>query len=171
MAQGRLMPNEQKRLLGNPGRRPIPDPVVLLDAARAVPDPSVELASEGAAVWQRLWTYAGAWLSPTTDLGLVERYCLAHDDVASLRAQVASEGYLTKSTKGTYIKHPAYALQLERERDLLAMERLLGLNPLDRTRLGLAEVRKQTGMEALKEVRGMDATIIDTTEVCESLTG
>ena len=169
MAQGKLMPNEQKRLLGNPGRRPIPEPVAWLEPAQGIPAPPDHLELEGQQVWLRLWSHAHAWLSPSTDLALLERYCTATDDRQRLRAVIETEGLMTTTGKGTPAVHPAWRSLRELERDLLAMEAKLGLTPQDRTKLGLAEVRKQSGMEALRN-RGMDAVIIDTTEVSDTTT-
>src|SRR5690242_19646721 len=63
-------PTERKRRTGNPGHRPLPEPVVELAAVAAIPAPPATLGDVGAAVWDRLWTAGQAWLSPTTDLDI-----------------------------------------------------------------------------------------------------
>ena len=70
-------PIEQKRLLGNPGKRAMPDEnsVVLLQQVEETPEPPRPLLKYGQDLWDRIWGMAATWVSDTSDLGT------AHYDV------------------------------------------------------------------------------------------
>lgn len=78
-------PIEQKRLLGNPGKRKLVEPAITLPAVPvATPDPPRGLRRHGKEVWIRLWSAGAAWLSPDTDRDILIRLCQLHDERAQL---------------------------------------------------------------------------------------
>ena len=121
-------PNERKRLLGNPGKRALPKPVLELRAVseadlEAVPE---HLGPEGKALWHSAWGNAATWLSPDSDLPLVIATCEHADLVERARLRVEVTG--TPADTRAYTNLSA---------QLVAMLSLLGFTPADRSRLGL----------------------------------
>ena len=57
-------PIEQKRMLGNPGKRALPDEdsVILLERAEERPEPTRPLLKYGQELWDRLWVMGATWV-------------------------------------------------------------------------------------------------------------
>lgn len=135
-------PIEEKRRLGNPGKRPLPaaSEVVALRPAVGVPDPPAELLTDGAALWARIWTAGAIWIAPATDTEAVAEVCRLTDDVAVARARYRATrdpGDLRALTSISKLLQEALAA--------------LGFNPTARSRLGVAEVKAQSKLEELRE--------------------
>jgi hypothetical protein len=136
-------PIEQKRALGNPGRRPLPTEgsLVLLPSMYEVPEPPRPIVTEAAkALWNRTWTMGQTWLSPQTDNELLLMTCEMVDERWNLRIKVLQDNR-PEERKGLR----------DLERQLIANLSLLGFTPTDRSRLGVAEVKKISKLEALRE--------------------
>lgn len=136
-------PIEQKRALGNPGKRPLPTEgsLVLLPSMYEVPEPPRPLVTEAAkALWNRTWTMGQTWLSPQTDIELLLMTCEMVDERWNLRIKVLQDNR-PEERKGLR----------DLERQLVANLSLLGFTPTDRSRLGVAEVKKISKLEALRE--------------------
>lgn len=135
-------PVEQKRLLGNPGKRALPGPgdVILLPMASARPEPLRGLGSAGLSMWDRVWDSGIAWISPGSDIELLQMTCEMLDERESLRDAVASLGE----------REDRRSLR-ELEKQIVSNLSLLGFSPSDRTRLGVAEVRATRS--ALEDLR------------------
>lgn len=153
-------PTEQKRLLGNPGHRPLP-PVaaVTLTPANGCPDTPDTLGEVGSDMWARVWNSpAKNWLSPEVDHMRVRGTCELADEVRALRLRIETDGlvYLLpvfdptgKVAGARKTIHPAVAALRMAERELHAGLSALGLDPVARARLGVAEVRRQNVLEEL----------------------
>ena len=136
-------PIEQKRALGNPGRRPLPTEgsLVLLPSMYEIPEPPRPIVTEAAkALWNRTWTMGQTWLSPQTDIELLLMTCEMVDERWNLRIKVLQDNR-PEDRKGLR----------DLERQLVANLSLLGFTPTDRSRLGVAEVKKISKLEALRE--------------------
>jgi hypothetical protein len=133
-------PIELKRATGNPGKRALPDKnsVILLPAVSAIPEPSRELLGAGLELWGRVWSMAHSWISPSTDVDLLLIVCEQMDERVWLREKVLAEGE----------NEDRKALRML-ERAIVDNLSLLGFSPTDRSRLGVAEVKKQTKLEEL----------------------
>jgi hypothetical protein len=134
-------PIEQKRKIGNPGKRALPSlaSVSTLPAAVGIPDPLRPLGQEGKRMWDRIWSGAAAWVAPTTDIELVQLTCEAMDERIALRVAVL---------RGADWRDRVALRALEH--DLRSMLSALGMTPVDRTRMGVAEVRGLSKLEALQ---------------------
>jgi hypothetical protein len=135
-------PAERHRRNGNPGRVKLPDPakVIALPAADGIPDPLRPLGIEGRRSWDRIWSGGAAWLSPGSDIELAQALCETIDERESLRSVVMSgEGdwrdRVALRNLDTQIKNHLSAL---------------GFTPIDRTRMGVAEVRQVSKLDALR---------------------
>lgn len=134
-------PVEQKRLLGNPGKRALPNEstVVALPSAYGIPEPHRPLGPSGTELWDRIWGLANTWLSPNTDGELLLMTCELLDERWNLRVRVMRDARPEERK----------ALR-DLDRQLVANLSLLGFSPTDRSRLGVAEVKRQSKLEELR---------------------
>lgn len=133
-------PVEQKRMLGNPGKRPLPEGegVVVLPRADGVPEPSRELGDAGLELWNRVWQRGIAWISPDVDIELLMMTCESMDERSHLMRLVMLEGESRD-------RRALRALNSE----IVSNLSLLGFTPADRSRLGVAEVKARSKLEEL----------------------
>lgn len=138
-------PNEVKRRIGNPGRRPLPDQgkVTALSMASSEPTPLRPLGPEGQALWSRVWSSGAMWIAPSTDIELVQLLCEAMDERQMLREVVMAGGADWRDR---------VALR-NLEGEIKSMLSILAFTPTDRTRLGVGEVRQESKLEALRARR------------------
>jgi hypothetical protein len=127
-------PVEQKKRLGNPGHQALPKQMadVVALPVQNVPEPHRPLGRVGRDLWDRLWLAGAAWLRPTSDIEAVLLVCEASDERAALRVRVLSDPDAWRDRK---------ALR-ELEKQIQSGLGELGMNPVDRGRLGVGEVRE-----------------------------
>lgn len=137
-------PIEQKRLLGNPGKRAMPDEnsVVLLQQVEETPEPPRPLLKYGHDLWDRVWGMGATWVSDRTDLELLTMTCEMVDERWNLRVKVMQTDDATMR-RGLR----------ELDRQIVSNLSLLGFTPSDRSRLGVAEVKAKSKLEELMERR------------------
>ena len=133
-------PVEQKRMLGNPGKRPLPsgEGVVILPRADGTPEPPRPLGDAGSALWNRVWERGISWISADVDIELLVMTCESMDERSDLMQVVRSEG------EGRD-RRALRALNSE----IVSNLSLLGFTPADRSRLGVAEVKARSKLEEL----------------------
>jgi hypothetical protein len=133
-------PVEVKRRIGNPGKRPLPEPsnVVALPPAAGPPPYPADLGDEGRDLWDRAWSAAITWLSPDSDGKQVEEAARTADNLA-----VARKRYM--ATTDPSDARALVALSKQFTEALSA----LGFNPVARARLGVAEVKRVSALEEL----------------------
>jgi P27 family predicted phage terminase small subunit len=112
------------------------------------PPPPKGLKKPGRTMWERVWNAGKTWLSPQTDYDILERLARAHDEEEMLRARLRKDGHFTVGSTGQIVSHPAVAQLRTLELHMTRWESLCGLNPSDRSRLGLAEVKKVSALES-----------------------
>lgn len=141
-------PLEQKRLLGNPGKRALPQEgtLVLLPSSYEIPNPPRPLVTEaGKEFWNKIWGMGQTWLSPTTDSELLLITAELIDERWALRGQVLK-----------YNRPEERKALRDLERQLINNLSLLGFTPTDRTRLGVAEVKRVSKLEELRAKQNKD---------------
>lgn len=133
-------PIEQKRLLGNPGKRPLPDEnsITLIPMAESTPEPTRPLLKYGRELWDKVWDKGINWISPNTDTELLLMTCEMIDERWNLRVQVMQNND-PKDRRGLR----------ELDKAIVSNLSLLGFSPSDRSRLGLAEVKKMSKLEEI----------------------
>ena len=133
-------PIEQKRLLGNPGKRALPDEdsVILLERAEEIPEPTRPLLKYGQELWDRIWGMGATWVSDKTDIELLMMTCEMIDERWNLRVKVMQNDD-PRMRRGLR----------ELDRQIVSNLSLLGFTPTDRSRLGVAEVKAQTKLEEM----------------------
>ena len=137
-------PIEQKRLLGNPGKRAMPDEnsVVLLQQVEQTPEPPRPLLKYGQDLWDRIWGMAATWVSDTSDIELLTMTCEMVDERWNLRVKVmqSDDAVMRRGLR-------------ELDRQIVSNLSLLGFTPSDRSRLGVAEVKAKSKLEELMDRR------------------
>ena len=136
-------PLEQKRLLGNPGKRALPESgsLQILPAIREIPEPSRPLLKYGRELWDKVWEQGLNWISPNTDSELLLMTCEMIDERWNLRVKVM-QGDDSRQRRGLR----------ELDRQIVSNLSLLGFTPSDRSRLGVAEVKAVSKLEALRKM-------------------
>jgi hypothetical protein len=138
-------PIEVKRRAGNPGKRSLPEQgnLVLLPSMYEIPEPPRQLVTPAARdLWNRIWSMGQTWLSPDTDIELLLMTCEMLDERWNLRIQVLND------------KRPEERKGLrDLERQIINNLSLLGFTPTDRSRLGVAEVKRVSKIEELRAKR------------------
>jgi hypothetical protein len=131
-------PLEEKLRTGNPGRRPLPDRATLtaLPAAAGPPEPARPLGQAGRALWNRVWGAGATWLAELVDAEQVLILCEQADERAALRVKVLRDG--------EWRERAALRALDAQIMDGLAV---LGFNPVDRARLGVAEVKRASALD------------------------
>jgi hypothetical protein len=133
-------PIEQKRLIGNPGKRALPEQsaIMLIPQASQTPEPARPLLKYGQELWDRVWEAGINWISPNTDLEILLMTCEMIDERWNLRVRVMTDNN-SKDRRGLR----------EIDRQIVSNLGLLGFTPSDRSRLGVAEVKKMSKLEEL----------------------
>lgn len=152
MTAGRpAKPTELKRLLGNPGNRPLPDinNVTHLPMAREIPPAPENLSESGLKLWDRAWSMAITWLSPDSDFEAVKNAAFLADANEAARNKFMAT--LEANDGRAFVQiNKAYT-------DALTS---LGFDPVSRSRLGVAEVKAATSIDRLLERRQNRAKVI-----------
>jgi len=133
-------PAEIKRLTGNPGKRALPEQsaIMLIPKASETPEPARPLLKYGQELWDRVWKSGINWISPNTDLEILLMTCELIDERWNLRVRVMTDNN-PKDRRGLR----------ELDKQIVSNLGLLGFTPSDRSRLGVAEVKKMSKLEEL----------------------
>jgi hypothetical protein len=136
-------PVEQKRLLGNPGKRAMPDSEASITLYAGSCEPLQPLGLAGRALWDAVFGEGELWVSPRTDVAWLQVVCELLD-----RREVLKVEWLADPTN-----RQVNMSLLETEKLLQSGLGLLGFTPTDRSRLGVAEVKAKSKLEELMERR------------------
>jgi hypothetical protein len=132
-------PTEQKRLLGNPGQRPLPklSEVTLLPGGK--PEQLAPLNDRGQKLFDMASELGEQWISPASDAVILQHAAELAD--MTERVRLAAEQTLDNQMLMRYN---------DLAKTLNSTLGLLGFSPADRTRLGLAEVKRVSKVEELR---------------------
>jgi hypothetical protein len=140
MTLGRpTQPIEQKRLKGTlrADRLPANAPLVALSNQEGEPEPQSNLGELGLAFWSQAW--ATPWLSQLSDYWLVLLTAQALDEREQVRLA------LVESPSDRRMR----VTLRELDKQITNAYSLLGFTPSDRSRLGVAEVKKESKLDEL----------------------
>jgi hypothetical protein len=137
-------PVEIKRALGNPGKRALPSEktIVALPAITQIPETSRPLGTYGKQFWERVWQMGSSWISSNTDYETMLMTAEMIDERWNLRVKVMTDGQARDRR----------ALR-DLDRAIQSQLASLGLTPADRSRLGVAEVKKMSKIAELRSMR------------------
>lgn len=144
-------PNEQKRRLGNPGKRPLPELATVTPLRAAVEPAPQHLGPDGRELWESV-SRAAVWLSPS-DLPALTLLCELADRRADFLANLDSAGPVLINPSGRVVANPIVGMLSTLEKQIAEMLASLGLTPADRSRMGVAEVRATTAFEDMMAKR------------------
>ena len=134
-------PLEQKRALGNPGKKKLPDvnSTISLTAGRVEPHQPLEWA--GLLLWNRVFGAGQTWISPQSDVELLLLTC----------KQLDRQVVLERAFAATPDDFHVHRQLLDLEAAIVKNLGLLGLTVDARSKLGLAEIKAETKMEQLRK--------------------
>ena len=134
-------PTEIKRKLGNPGQRKLPNQseIQMFEPIAYIPEPHRPLLKYGREFWDKVWGSGLSWISPNTDAELLLMTCELVDERWNLRVRVMQSN--------DWRERRALRELVDR---IIRNLSLLGFTPADRSKLGVAEVKAISKMEALK---------------------
>lgn len=144
-------PTERKRRTGNPGKRALPDATNVVALPPVADDAPARLGPAGRAVWD-LVTEQCKWLAETDRPTLV-MLCEKFDRRQDFMVRLESSEPVLFTDKGYAYPNPLVGMLSTLETELAKLLSALGLTPTDRTRLGVAEVKKQSNLERLLQQR------------------
>ena len=141
-------PIEQKRLIGNPGRRPLPKDAVELPQLDMRPRPIRPLGEVGELFWDEAWNKGQLWLG-RTDAWLVQLTAEMLDEREELRGILAE-----RVAKGDDDSWRDRRQLRDLERSLISNLSLMAWTPVDRSRYGLAEVKAKSKLAEFMDKHG-----------------
>jgi len=128
----RPKPTEQKRRLGNPGKRKLPprDAEVIVLPFREIPEPHRPIATAfGRRMWDAVWSAGASWLKLGMDAEIVLMACEAIDERVQLRNQVMLNTGSWRERRGLR----------ELDRQIASLLGQIGFSPTDRANLGIGD--------------------------------
>ena len=142
-------PVEQKRKNGNPGQRKLPDLKNVIALPQIKGDAPLHLSDAGQKMWADVRAMA-PWIANTDGKLLVE-LCEKMDKKYELREKLAASDYVLYTDKGYAYANPLFGMLNTVEGDIVKLLSLLGLTPIDRSKLGVAEVTTKGKLAQLLE--------------------
>jgi P27 family predicted phage terminase small subunit len=129
-------PVEQKIREGNPGHRPLPEPLKLDSGPPVKPDHLPPAAGE---LWDEVVTVlVAAGIADKVDKAALTALCVQWARSEMARVVIASEGYFAKGSMGQLVEHPAVKLEREAHMALLRFASEYGLTAASRARIAVA---------------------------------
>ncbi len=146
-------PAEVRRREGNPGKRPIPAPVLV--AGRLVPEPPDHFPEAARQAWDVIVpTLAKIGLLDGIDSLALEGLCVLVARAREARTILERDGLVAESARGALVAHPAIRIERDAWTAFLRFAEQYALTPVARTRLGLAELQRRTLADELAEQIG-----------------
>lgn len=134
-------PIERKRAIGTLRNDRLPNQPIVMTQPATPPEPPDDLGSEGLKFWEQVFA-AAPWISHRTDLALVTITAQQFDERKTLRAIVSEQPENPRLRSGLRDLEKAIAGNLAQ----------MGFTPSDRSRLGFAEVKKESKLEELRRM-------------------
>jgi len=142
-------PIEQKRKNGNPGQRKLPDLKNVIALPQIKNQPPIHLSESGKKIWLEVRELA-PWVASTDGKLLVE-LCEKMDRKYALQAKLNASEFVLYTDKGYAYSNPLFGMLNTVENDIIKILSLLGLTPIDRSKLGVAEVTTKGKLAQLLE--------------------
>jgi P27 family predicted phage terminase small subunit len=139
-------PAELARKQGNPGKRKLPELATVI-SLQQVDDAPLHLNENSKALWQDIKSRA-TWVAQTDEPALL-LVCEKFDRRAKLIAQLESSDVVLYTDKGYAYANPLVGMISTIENEIFKILGSLGLTPSDRTKLGVAEVKRASALDEL----------------------
>ena len=140
-------PNEVKRLLGNPGGRKLPDQKNLIMLPQLAGQPPAHLSKIQKEKWAELRRLA-PWIAVTDEpllTSLVEKMTRQKE----LSKKMKNSEFVLYTDKGYAYANPLFGMLSTIETEIFKLLCQLGLTPVDRSKMGVAEVKARTKLEEI----------------------
>ena len=135
-------PIEQKKLLGNPGKRAIPDAGELIALGHGRREPLRPLTFSGRQLWDSVFDHGELWISPTLDVHLLQMTCEQldrRDALLSLIIDAPNDRTLNMNLN-------------DLEKAIMVNLSKLGFTPSDRSRLGFTLAKTKSKLEEMQRM-------------------
>ena len=142
-------PNEVKRKNGNPGKQKLPDLKNVIALPQLKSDAPIHLSEAAQKLWLDVRSMA-PWIANTDGKLLIE-LCEKMDKKYDLQGKLAKSEYVLYTDKGYAYANPLFGMLNTVEGDIIKLLSLLGLTPIDRSKLGVAEVTTKGKLAQLLE--------------------
>lgn len=146
-------PAERKRKLGNPGQKKLVAPAHVIALPQMDVTKPDSLGVVGSKFWDDVVSVCSGWLAPS-DYQLVRLCAEAMDRRAFFLRVLSEEGWSVVTDKGYPYKHPLVGQLSELETQIGKWLAALGMTPVDRTKLGVAEVQRVSKLDELRSRAG-----------------
>lgn len=166
----RPKPVEQRIAEGNPGHRPLPEPLLVAGrlTANELAAPPDDLPADAKRLWlgdvQRI---IDAGIADRVDRASLEALCVAYARAKQAGRVVSKVGLFTEGSRGQLREHPAVKIERESWTWFQRMAEQYGMTPVARTRLGQAELHRRTLAAELEDKLGdmelepIDAEVVE----------
>jgi len=139
-------PNELKRAQGNPGGRKLPELASVLSLPQVSNAPA-HLSDPMKQLWDDIRERA-SWIAET-DASSLQLLCEKFDRRSELQAKLQASDYVLYTDKGYAYANPLVGMLSTVETEIFKILGSLGLTPSDRSRLGVAEVKRASALDEL----------------------
>jgi P27 family predicted phage terminase small subunit len=140
-------PPEEKIRQGNPGRRPIPEPILVggRPDREEIVEPPEHLDPEA----HDFWVFAVERLTEVgiidrVDIPVLEQLATQYARIRQAQRAIKKYGHFTRGSTGQIVAHPAVKMEQDATNLFLKIAEHYALTPVARTRLGLAELQARS---------------------------
>lgn len=140
-------PNEVKRKQGNPGKKALPNLASVIALPQVTSHAPEHLSDNGKQLWQDIRERA-TWIADT-DQSTLQLLCEKLDRRAEYQAKLQSMDLVLYTDKGYAYANPVVGMLSTIENEIAKLFSVLGLTPSDRSKLGVAEVKKMSALDEL----------------------
>jgi len=140
-------PNELKRIQGNPGKKKLPSLAGVVSLPQVASSAPAHLSESAQILWNDIRDRA-IWVAET-DAPLLLMLCEKFDRRSELLAKLQSSDHVLYTDKGYAYANPLVGMISTIENEVFKILSSLGLTPSDRSRLGVAEVKRVSALDEL----------------------
>ncbi|CAB4198348.1 COG3747 Phage terminase, small subunit [uncultured Caudovirales phage] len=144
-------PVEQKIREGNPGKRPLPEPLLVggRPALSELDEPPAHLPPEAQEFWRdSVKRLVEVGVVDRVDVPVLEQLATQYARIRQAQRVLAADGHFVRGSVGQLREHPAMKIERDATSLFLKIAEHYALTPIARTRLGLAELhRRSLGQE------------------------
>jgi P27 family predicted phage terminase small subunit len=140
-------PTELKRLLGNPGREKLPDKNKVIMLPQLTHQAPAHLTKAQKEKWAELRKLA-PWIA-VTDEALLTSLIEKMSRQKQISKELKKANFVLYTDKGYAYANPLFGMLSTIETEIFKLLCQLGLTPVDRSKMGVAEVKARTKLEEL----------------------
>ena len=148
------IPIEEHRRRGNPSRKHLPSPATATAVGKAPESPPDGLGDVGASMW--LWVVAHCRWVAVSDVPTLFEVCRLLDVRDRIEQGFVVDGDTVETAVGSLKPHPMWPTWVSVTKEIGGLLAVLGLNPGERARLGLGEIRAKSKLQELIERENED---------------